>query len=395
MQNDHLAQSLNSAIQFVQEKAIPIDTSVPSRLDCLEPLAPVIGNSRIVGVGESAHGLREFGQARHAMTRFLIERMGFEVVCAETEFLGSLTIDRYIQGEDVPEAEAMASHHFGRLGDVKDFLRWLRDYNQTASRRVRFYGIDMYRSELEVRAAVRAHLDAPLAAAILSVLDAQDRRCSNQQLEDGLQLALQATLGNSINDGASELLGRALRNVLQSVQLGEAIEVGGGTDGIDPFARDGPLAENALWAMQRMHPNQKIVVLTHNLHLQRYPYWEEPQSVRRGHLMGEVLAREIGPHTLMIGTTSGWRAPDGYTPRGPRAGYDVPSRSGSLDAVMDTARAEQYLVDLRKSVGKAREWFSNQQLMRNGIEYLRVAPVPAFDVLLHLKTLRISEGLEM
>jgi hypothetical protein len=136
-----------------------------------------------------------------------------------------------------------------------------------------------------------------------------------------------------------------------------------------------------------------ITLLTHNVHLQRYPYGDASQPNPPGHLMGEVLAKEIGTDRLVLGTTSGWRTPPGYTPKGPRAGYKVTNAPDSLDAVRDAAPSEQHIIDLRRAAGMSRGWLEGKQSIRDGADYLRVIPIPAFDALLHLGSLRISEGL--
>jgi erythromycin esterase len=389
-----VAGSLNAALEFVRGAAIPVETRTPrGSLDCLEPLAGMIGDARIAGIGESAHGLREFGFARHAITRFLVERLGFEVVCVETEYVGALTINRFIQGENIAEPDVMAVHHFGRLEEVKDFIRWLREHNCSTSRPVEFCGIDIYRSGTKAREALLAHLPTVATGPILNILNGAEPLTSQDKLTKELESLLERDSTNLMRPDAVEQTRRAIRNVLQSIELEEAIKTAGGTDRVDSFVRDGFLAENTLWSIRRMYPTQRIVLLTHNLHLQRYPYWDGSQPNPRGHLMGEVLAKEIGREMFVLGTTSGWRTPPGYTPKGPRAGYNVPNSPNSLDSVMDAGSPEQQIIDLRRATGMAREWLEGQQSMRDGADYLQVTPIPAFDALLHLGSLRISEGL--
>jgi erythromycin esterase len=393
-QIDNISEPLRAAIEFVKRAAIPVETRTPrGPLDHLDPLAEMIGAVRIVGVGESAHGLREFGFARHAITRFLIEKLGFAVVCAETEYIGSRMINRFIQGEDIPEPDAMAAHHFGRLEDVRDMIRWLREHNRTASRPVEFCGIDMYRSRTRALDALQAHFPNVAREPILKILGSDNPLASREELSKEFESLIERDSANFTRPGAAEHARRAIRNVLQAIELEQAIEAAGGVDKVDPFARDGLLAENTLWAIRHMYPTQRIVLLTHNLHLQRYCYWDASQPSPRGRLMGEVLAEEVGTDMFVLGTTSGWRKPPGYTPTGPRAGYSVPNAPNSLDALMDEGSSEQYIVDLRRATGMARDWLERQQRVRDGADYLFVTPNPAFDALLHLGSLRISEGL--
>lgn len=55
-----------------------LDPEAP--LDDLEPLRELIGPARVVGIGETAHFVREYGLLRHRLVRFLVERTGFDVV---------------------------------------------------------------------------------------------------------------------------------------------------------------------------------------------------------------------------------------------------------------------------------------------------------------------------
>jgi erythromycin esterase len=48
-----------------------LDPQAP--LDDLEPLGELIGDARVVGIGESAHYVREFYLLRHRLLRFLVQ----------------------------------------------------------------------------------------------------------------------------------------------------------------------------------------------------------------------------------------------------------------------------------------------------------------------------------
>ncbi|MGH2599384.1 MAG: erythromycin esterase family protein, partial [Dehalococcoidia bacterium] len=64
--------------------AASLDPRAP--LDDLEPLREVIGDARVVAIGESAHYVREFYLLRHRLLRFLAERRGFAVYALEAPF---------------------------------------------------------------------------------------------------------------------------------------------------------------------------------------------------------------------------------------------------------------------------------------------------------------------
>lgn len=354
---------------FVRDTAVAVETLYPvGDLDSLAVLSEMIGDARVVGIGESAHGFLEFGLARHTITRFLIEELGFEVVCAETGLIGAFIVDRFVRGEELPEANVAAAHHFGFLEEIKNFIRWIREYNRASACPVHFCGIDSYISRSEAINALQTNLPGLSSRLNCDILD-QD-----------------------IDGQVSENERLAIRNVVQSTLLERALAKD--AKPIDRFIRDKFLAENALWFIRHVYPTKRIILLTHNLHLQRYPYWEASEAVPEGHLMGETLVKELGDEMFLLATTSGWRTPRGYAPQGARAGYNIRNAPDSLDSVMDTAVSEQHLVDLRKAKGSARDWMLGQQTMRDGTQYLRVAPLRAFDAVLHLGSLRLSRELE-
>ena len=62
---------------WLRENAIPFNTTEPgSGFDDLMPLKEIIGDARIVALGEATHGTREFFQMKHRMLEFLVKEMG-------------------------------------------------------------------------------------------------------------------------------------------------------------------------------------------------------------------------------------------------------------------------------------------------------------------------------
>ncbi|MFG3437473.1 hypothetical protein ACGF0J_09535 [Nonomuraea sp. NPDC047897] len=51
-----------------------LDFQLP--VDDLEPLRDIVGDARVVALGESSHHIREFYRVRHRILRFLVERCG-------------------------------------------------------------------------------------------------------------------------------------------------------------------------------------------------------------------------------------------------------------------------------------------------------------------------------
>ncbi len=120
----------------------------------LDPLLDLIGDARVVLLGESTHGTHEFYDTRAAITRRLIEERGFTTVAVEGDWPDAYRVNRYVRGmsDDASADEALTGFRrfpawMWRNTDVIRLIEWLRAHN--ASRAARqpaagFYGLDLY-----------------------------------------------------------------------------------------------------------------------------------------------------------------------------------------------------------------------------------------------------------
>ncbi len=72
-------------------------------------LSELIGDARIVLIGESSHGTHEFYEARAEITKWLIEEKGFCAVAAEADWPDAYRVNRYVRGigEDTNAEQAL------------------------------------------------------------------------------------------------------------------------------------------------------------------------------------------------------------------------------------------------------------------------------------------------
>jgi erythromycin esterase-like protein len=127
----------------------------------VDEVLELVGDARIVLLGEATHGTREFYELRAQITERLVAEHGFRGVAAEADWPAAARVNRYVQGagED-PDARAA-------LGDFRRFPQWmwrnpvvaglverLRDLDAGAG----FYGLDLY-SLRESMDAVISYLD--------------------------------------------------------------------------------------------------------------------------------------------------------------------------------------------------------------------------------------------
>ncbi|MGO9553047.1 erythromycin esterase family protein [Mycobacterium sp.] len=146
-----VAPAAETAADVIRRVAIDAPAGVPPR----EMLSELIGDARIVLIGESSHGTHEFYQARAEITKWLIEEKGFCAVAAEADWPDAYRVNRYVRGlgEDTTAEEALRGFErfpswMWRNNVVHDFVDWLRADNRRCEsqhrRRAGFYGLDLY-----------------------------------------------------------------------------------------------------------------------------------------------------------------------------------------------------------------------------------------------------------
>ena len=119
-----------------------------------DALMALVGDARIVLLGEASHGTHEFYRERARITKRLIGELGFTAVAIEGDWPDAHRVSRYIQGARADRDAERALAGFARFptwmwrnADVLDFVGWLRAHNEArhhTARRVGFYGLDLY-----------------------------------------------------------------------------------------------------------------------------------------------------------------------------------------------------------------------------------------------------------
>ena len=116
-----------------------------------EHLVDIVKNKKIVLIGESTHGTKEFYQLRAQITKELIERCGFNAVALEGDWADVYRINRYVKGfsgDDSAESSMKELSRFPlwmwRNRVMVDFIEWLRERNTVAVEKAGIYGLDLY-----------------------------------------------------------------------------------------------------------------------------------------------------------------------------------------------------------------------------------------------------------
>jgi len=118
------------------------------------------GDAKVVLLGEASHGTSEFYRARAAITRWLVENRGFNIIALEADWPDARVLDAKVRGRKPPPGADAAFARFPtwmwRNAEFDAFLGWLTEHNRdrTPGAQAAIYGLDLYNLGASMRAVV-------------------------------------------------------------------------------------------------------------------------------------------------------------------------------------------------------------------------------------------------
>lgn len=423
-----------AAVEAVRREALAL-TGADADYDALMKL---VGDARLVLLGEASHGSHEFYRERARITRRLIGEAGFTAVAIEGDWPDAYRVNRYVRGlsDDGDAEEALRGFRrfptwMWRNADVVDFVGWLREHNDTLPSRAAktgFYGLDLYSLDTSMHAVVEFldRVDPPAG-------ERARRRyeCLRPHAADTGEYAQAVLLG------VSEPCRRQV--IAQLVELrrraGEYLRADGTDDPDDVFfaeqnarvvadaeeyyrtmlgdragswnLRDRHMADTLdelVAHLERHGDTSRVVVWAHNSHVGDA---RQTETGRRGELTIGQLARERHGRSAVL---VGFSTYDGTVTAardwgGPAERRQVrPARADSYEAVMHGAGMPAYLLcplrapDLADTLGPPRLQRAIGVIYRPETErqsHYFAATLPGqFDALVHVDRTRAVEPLE-
>lgn len=96
----------------------------------LKPFGKLIGNAKVVGLGESAHYSLGYAKARARLIRYLIEEKGFRAIGYESIWTRARLTNDFIHGEGTIENGLVGLTFLTWRNDpTAELLEWIRDWN--------------------------------------------------------------------------------------------------------------------------------------------------------------------------------------------------------------------------------------------------------------------------
>ncbi|GAA0838244.1 erythromycin esterase family protein [Streptosporangium amethystogenes subsp. fukuiense] len=402
-----------------------LDPEAP--LDDLEPLRDLIGDARVVAIGEHSHFIDEFIRLRRRLLRFLVERCGFTVLAFEYGFSEGFPLDAWAQGQGTDDDLTAHLAEAVPVG-VGDPLRWIRRHNAKAPRPVRFAGIDIpaaggsllpaltpvadYLRQIDpealpaVQTATRiaesfAGTSAASAAPAWARLPAADQDALTAALTR-LLIRFRAVAPLYVSRGDRHAYDIALRRLEGACQADYGFRAMAGLfagTGLtaDTSARDVYMAGSLLWHLERCEPGTRIVLAAHNAHIQKAPISFNGQLT--GFPMGQHLHNALGDAYFALGLTStGGHTGEMIRDEQARFGFRIedtalqPPEPGSVEAAFAGAGLGLSIAGLRPA--RTQLAATGPDRIRLQSTFLHTPVLDAFDGILHTPASTVARTLE-
>lgn len=364
---------------WIKENLIPLKSCEPGGgFEDLQPLKSIIGNARVVALGEATHGTREFFQIKHRMLQFLVEEMGFNLFVFEANMPECYRVNDYVLHGKGDPAQALAGLHFWTWNteEVLEMIRWMRRYNEDPlrTRKIQFCGIDMQFPDVAV-VEVENYLErvdsegAQLVREKLVPLATNKSRpfpIPDTDLIPWLETAnavlarFDAHRQAYVNKSSIEGFETSRQNARILTQWAEMFS---GPTFINEI-RDKAMTENMQWVLQQEGSDTKAVIWAHNAHVQFSDSWMGDE------FLGYRLRKKLGKDLVVFGFSfneGGFQAKNSGSENFALQGFQVPPHpKATLDRAFASAGVPIFALDLRKvpMAGPIRQWFQSPQTTR-------------------------------
>ncbi|MFI0716481.1 erythromycin esterase family protein [Streptomyces inhibens] len=407
-----------AVVRSLERAAHPLRSTEPGgRTADLRALSAMVGDAKVVGLGEATHGSHEFFAMKERVFRHLVEERGFTTFALEMSWSAGVRIDEYLQGGPGDPRRIAEETLAGSPWEREEFISligWMREHNRRhPDHRVHFMGDDLGGPKLgdhifervlssvgktrpealprltELYAGLRpfdnifAYLRKPVA-----------ERKENAALAQGaLDLVAEHQEAGG-NDYAWTV--QHARNIAQTFAFAAV-------DLADPASvtaaerlRDQAMADNVLWWQH--HTGHKMLLSAHNGHVGYLS--THPAMYPR--TQGAVLRNHLGRDYAAIGFSfaGGSFLTKDASLDGDWKPVTVPAaHPGMNEHTLDRVRYRDFYLDLRTAPATARAWLDRARPVYDAGSTFTPDPLPtlalgrAYDVLIHLHQVRAADKL--
>ena len=306
----------------------------------LAQLGAILGDARVVALGEPALGMHETLVFRNRLFEYLVEEEGFTAIAVESAFPESKPLTTYIAGGPGTAEDALTNSRtwwHEPLDENLQLVRWMRSHNTKPDRKhpVRLYAIDLSYTgpwgsrptplALEAALGYLDEVDATSAQELRTILQPWLLRLASPMADwtssehDAFTAAIDDVVALFERERVRYLAAsspteyewahRAVIVAQQTDRMFRAAPSEPPGDRVPPSAwrmvnaRDAAMAENVLWALRQEGETGRVLVVTHSVHAQIAATAGGPWDSygRRPTSMGQYLRASLGEKLVAVG----------------------------------------------------------------------------------------------
>lgn len=286
----------------IEENSLPF-----SSVEDLDALIEEMSKHKIVMLGESSHGTKEFYKIRREISKKLIQNHGFNFIAVEGDWPDCNKLNDYVMNREKQDPVEAVRSQFHRWPtwmwsneEIPPLINWMKK-NQLGA----FYGLDVY-SLFESLEEIKKHLDHVEPSAAMRIREAY--RCFESYHFDEIAYAKSLlTLPRGCQKEVSETLRAMLRLRLQDTSLSKESLLSTKQNAriianAENYYRAMISGSDESWNVRDMHmmdtleglikfhgSDSKAIVWAHNTHIGDY---HATDMADQGHINIGGLARE-------------------------------------------------------------------------------------------------------
>lgn len=272
-------------------------------------LGALVGDARVVSLGEGSHGSRNHFQIKHRVLDYLVREEGFRLFAMEATWPEMNRIDAWVRGGDGDPLALLTGQYFWtwRTRSVLDLLFWARAYNEGRpfEAQVGVLGFDMQhpgmaiwnieqfliRVDVDVAEWAQERLDCfkRFANDHLGRRRAGDYASQSAEATGACRASIDEVRRTLSEHAAAWTDQTSFRDFAVAEHSARLLQMNEHYER-DPSVRDRYMAENVQWILEQAGDDARIVLWSHNLHASYSDGW-----------MGSFLRDRYGEDQVVLG----------------------------------------------------------------------------------------------
>lgn len=305
----------NRFSERIKNVAITLDSSALSNYASFDLAGEIDSNFKILGIGEQSHGTSEFFKARISLLKSLVKSNGINKIGLEAPFAEVENLNAYISEGKGDLRQILKSFRLFNY-ECKEFVDLVENVkllNASVKSPITFFGIDMQTpfqalQNLSESCSATGSATSDSIKKLTEYYRLLDNEIYNHAFnkEDFAELStLSDHVFNKLSEDKAACLQKSLlRKSKENYEQFLLLNNPGNSSEVQATTRDSLMAENII---NEMEPDDKIVILAHNGHVQR-----TPNAYSKS--MGFFLSRKLGAQYQCIALTTSTGFYTAFTP---------------------------------------------------------------------------------